>query len=47
MLQIALDAFISTTLSLEPGEMRMMSMFSQIAPSRPMLVLAVRSRHGA
>ena len=44
MLQIARDAFISSALSLEPGRICMISMYSQIAPSRPMPVLDFRSR---
>jgi hypothetical protein len=38
ILQIARDASISTTSSLEPGGICMISMYSQIAPSRPMLM---------
>jgi hypothetical protein len=35
MLQNARDAFISSGSSLEPGRICMISMYSQIAPSRP------------
>ena len=35
MLQNARDAFISSGLSLEPGRICMISMYSQIATSRP------------
>jgi hypothetical protein len=39
ILQIAPDAFISHESSLEPGRICMISMYSQIAPSRPMFML--------
>jgi hypothetical protein len=35
ILQNAPDAFISSALSLEPGRICMISIYSQIAPSRP------------
>jgi hypothetical protein len=35
ILQIGCDAFISSASSLEPGRICMISMYSQIAPSRP------------
>jgi hypothetical protein len=45
MLQITRDAFISSALLARTGEICMISMYPQIAPSRPMLVLVFRSRH--
>ena len=44
ILQNARDAFISNGSSLEPGRICMISMYSQIAPSRPMFALDTWSR---
>jgi hypothetical protein len=44
MLQITFDASISSALSLAPGRICMIAMYSQIASSRSMLVPVFRSR---
>jgi hypothetical protein len=42
ILQNAPDAFISSALPLKPGRICMISMYSQIAPSRPKPMLDAR-----